>query len=123
MHCIYLVVVLRTLSCRDTKDFWPANISDFAGCIDENGTAYVWGPLLRQSLGSTASEVDRPEPVQVNRYSVKSAQKPQNVHTANLGPQSLRTAQIHVHPICSEVHGVGDIHARKSILNLCGALL
>ena len=44
-----------------------------AGCIDENGTAYVWGPLLRQSLGSTASEVDRPEPVRGVHHAVRLA--------------------------------------------------
>lgn len=44
-----------------------------AGCIDQNGTAYLWGPLLRQSLGSTASEVDRPEPVQGVQHAVQLA--------------------------------------------------
>lgn len=45
----------------------------FAGCIDHNGTAYLWGPLLRQSLGTNASEVDRPEPVQGIAHTVQLA--------------------------------------------------
>ena len=34
-----------------------------AGCVDDSGTAYIWGPALRQSFGSASSEVDKPQPV------------------------------------------------------------
>lgn len=44
-----------------------------AGCVDDNGTAYLWGPLLRLNFGSAASEVDTPEPMPGIHHAVKLA--------------------------------------------------
>jgi alpha-tubulin suppressor-like RCC1 family protein len=33
----------------------------YAGCIDANGTAYVWGPFMRQRLTEPAGQADVPQ--------------------------------------------------------------
>ena len=42
---------------------WALRLQLVAGCVDDSGTAYIWGPALRQSFGSASSEVDKPQPV------------------------------------------------------------
>ena len=44
-----------------------------AGCVDDSGTAYIWGPTLRQSFGSASSEVDKPQPVPGIHHAVSLA--------------------------------------------------
>ncbi|CAK0784231.1 hypothetical protein CVIRNUC_007435 [Coccomyxa viridis] len=53
--------LVRSLAGRQIT-FAAAGLAN-SGCVDDSGTAYIWGPALRQSFGSASSEVDKPQPV------------------------------------------------------------